>query len=526
MKKLLFLPILSILFLFSCEKEIVPSLQADRTSIEFLNIGNTEQSISIMSNTSWSISGIEGWLTVSPTSGNGNGTIVISAKDNTSSTGRSCSLQVSTVDNGEDRVSGEHKTVKITVKQEASFLSVDKDELSFESDEGSQGFQVSSNTSWIITGQAEWITVTPSERNGNAKVTIAVSQNNSTNDRVNTFEVRTADGSLSNMIKVTQKAMPVSLGVSSENIRMGYEEGSTGEITITSNSTWTLSYNATWFSVSTTAGTGSMTLKITAMSENFSDETRSAPVTVVCGDTSASFIVIQEPELAPNCRISTTNEVLMHDGIAGSIKFGSSAVGYIERYYYATAADTYTEKEIYVDVKNNGSRWSTDYSYFTSGILDPNTEYVYCAIAYNSDGQLGKMLLKRFRTPATTTNFDAPISNLWLESGYWYATISKNTRCARYYLFAYMNSANFLNYPDALIVYAFLQDEINKYPDDYIINNNYTFYLQNVSNEILLITWGVSDKGEFSNELRLKYGTVSSQSLKKIPSGKTQSIKI
>ena len=53
------------------------------------------QSVSITSNTSWSISGMPSWLTVSPMQGSQNGVISISASQNTTNASRSCSLLVS-----------------------------------------------------------------------------------------------------------------------------------------------------------------------------------------------------------------------------------------------------------------------------------------------------------------------------------------------------------------------------------------------------------------------------------------------
>lgn len=51
-------------------------------------------SISILSNTKWTVSGVPSWLMVSPTSGSGNGTISISATTNTEKNARTCTLTI------------------------------------------------------------------------------------------------------------------------------------------------------------------------------------------------------------------------------------------------------------------------------------------------------------------------------------------------------------------------------------------------------------------------------------------------
>ncbi len=61
--------------------------------VSLLNTGGS-QSIGIMSNTSWTVSGAPSWLQVMPMQGSGNGTISISANENTEENSRSCTLYV------------------------------------------------------------------------------------------------------------------------------------------------------------------------------------------------------------------------------------------------------------------------------------------------------------------------------------------------------------------------------------------------------------------------------------------------
>ena len=57
-------------------------------------LGGT-QSIQILSNTNWTVSGAQSWLMVSPMSGSKNGTITITANENTERSSRSCTLFIS-----------------------------------------------------------------------------------------------------------------------------------------------------------------------------------------------------------------------------------------------------------------------------------------------------------------------------------------------------------------------------------------------------------------------------------------------
>lgn len=66
-------------------------VSVSQTSVSFGDTGGT-QSVQVLSNTKWTVSGAPNWLTVAPPSGSGNGMISITANANTSSTSQNCTL--------------------------------------------------------------------------------------------------------------------------------------------------------------------------------------------------------------------------------------------------------------------------------------------------------------------------------------------------------------------------------------------------------------------------------------------------
>lgn len=60
-------------------------------SVNFQESGGT-QSVPITSNTNWTVGGNPSWLTVTPMSGSGNGSIMLTAQANTEESGRNCVL--------------------------------------------------------------------------------------------------------------------------------------------------------------------------------------------------------------------------------------------------------------------------------------------------------------------------------------------------------------------------------------------------------------------------------------------------
>lgn len=69
-------------------------------SMQSVNLSESggSQSIQVLSNTNWTVSGAQGWLTVSPTQGSGNGMITVNANANTDNNSRTCMLTINAGD--------------------------------------------------------------------------------------------------------------------------------------------------------------------------------------------------------------------------------------------------------------------------------------------------------------------------------------------------------------------------------------------------------------------------------------------
>ena len=78
----------------SCGDDDDPDEVSVGTSMVTLDQKGGSQSINIMSNTKWTVSGSQSWLQVSPMQGSGNGSIIITANENTEGSARTCILTV------------------------------------------------------------------------------------------------------------------------------------------------------------------------------------------------------------------------------------------------------------------------------------------------------------------------------------------------------------------------------------------------------------------------------------------------
>ena len=159
-----------------------------------IDASGSQQSLSITANCDWSITGAAEWLTVSSLHGNNNATITLSATQNTSADSRSCTL---TLQGGNLR-----RTVTVTQSGAGASLAVSPTSLSFDYKEGTKTFDVSSNSSWTVSSDQYWCTVSPQSGSNNGSVTVKATQNNSENTRTATITV--SGGGKTATITITQ----------------------------------------------------------------------------------------------------------------------------------------------------------------------------------------------------------------------------------------------------------------------------------------------------------------------------------
>lgn len=158
MQKVLILSILlSFLLLFNaCEKEVPPVLNITATTIDVPNTQGTG-SVSLTSNAPWVTSLTGTWFSISPSSGNGEAVITVTAQPNYTRKDRTASIIITT---GQEGKTNYLKKI-VTVNQSSSLLSLDINSITFEKSAESKTIKITSNTSWslVIPTESSWLTV-------------------------------------------------------------------------------------------------------------------------------------------------------------------------------------------------------------------------------------------------------------------------------------------------------------------------------------------------------------------------------
>ncbi|MBI3233355.1 MAG: YHYH protein [Bacteroidetes bacterium] len=247
---------------------------------------NSTKTFEITSNTDWTVSNDQTWLTANKQSGNGNSTIILTAQENNSTTSRTAAVTVK----------GTGVTTQIiAVTQEgvSPLLTVSQSILTIAAPANSKiTFDITSNVNWKIVSDQMWLIADKSDGNGNTTVTLTAQENTNTATRKAIITV-SGIGVNSKDITVTQDGKGITLAVSNDTLIMASSLNSTRTFDITSNSSWTAKSSQTWLALNTVNGTGDATIILTAQA-NTDSISRLATVTVEATGVSSRIVSVTQ----------------------------------------------------------------------------------------------------------------------------------------------------------------------------------------------------------------------------------------
>ena len=189
------------------EPEITPEIKFTEDIVTSgISVESAEQSVtlSFSSNVAWSATVSADWLTISPSSGEvGKNSVKVEVEENRTGQPRSATITIS------DKESTQK--VSVTVRQEAlkASLTVSPESLEFSANKGEEMLNVTSNTDWVITKDAEWITLDSDKGKGLATIAAGVTENTSLTSRTGSITVSTTDGSVKKTVSVRQSGAAV-----------------------------------------------------------------------------------------------------------------------------------------------------------------------------------------------------------------------------------------------------------------------------------------------------------------------------
>jgi len=329
---------------------------------------NGSNSIDVISNTAWSASG-NNFLSI-PTAdqtGFGNKEIdyIYSANTDNTRTG------VVTVEANVGNSSDTHNVTQAAFTPTLSLIPTSASLTQF--NPNNVGVTVTSNTSWVVSAAPSWFTVIGGSGTGNGSFTIDADTNNSGQNRNFTLQVEANVGSPNNTItrnfNISQIGFSGTLTINPENKTVS-RSAQNYNITIESNTSWSVLRDANWIDIDVFSGSGNDNLEVRVLN-NSSNTTRVADITFSTGNISQTHTVTQvgvNPNDLFEYLVATGFDALNACSASSSINvystssnFGGSQVLYRNSTGSLRAlAGFYSHEGIVLETNNNGDVINSD----------------------------------------------------------------------------------------------------------------------------------------------------------------------
>lgn len=301
------------LMVLACNKTVEVELSLSDKAANFEANGTLEKTVKVTCNSTWKASCAEAWVSVSPTSGEGDGDLKITVQENTGFTDRTAEVKVTAGD--------KNATVKVTQLALVPTLQATpdtKDPLAAEG--GTIQVTVTSNAPWSVTipSEAGWITASKTSGEGDGAFTLAVAENPNLQDRSADIKVTAQDKSVTFTVK--QHSLVPSLAVTPETLEPFGTQGGAVTVQVSANVAWTVSIspeNADWIATSANAGEkdGSFVINV---AENTGFEERGATVTIQA-EGQVKELAVTQAALTPAFSISPET-IGLQDYTGGSVE--------------------------------------------------------------------------------------------------------------------------------------------------------------------------------------------------------------
>lgn len=210
------------------------------------------------------------------------------------------------------------------------YLTLSKTTQSFCYGASSATFNITSNaTTWAVTDNMSWITVSAASGANNGTITINVTANTGSATRTGTVTVK--GGGVIRTITVSQNGTPSITATS--NFYPG-TMGAQYNIGITASGSFTVSDNAAWITPVTTSGTSATTTLSFITTTNTTGATRTGTITLTgsCGYTKT--ISVTQSYLASTCATITGASALSNSTTSATVNCTATGSPTFYRIYY------------------------------------------------------------------------------------------------------------------------------------------------------------------------------------------------
>ena len=277
-----------------------PAIGASPTSFSFTatqGSGNPANQTLSISNTgggtlAWSASDNVSWLTATPASGTGNGSVTLSIATGSLTAG-TYSGMITLSATGATGVTVP-VTFTVTAAPVPPAIGASPTSFSFTATQGSgnpanQTLSISNTgggtLAWSASDNVSWLTATPASGTGNGSVTLSIATGSLTAGTYSGMITLSATGATGVTVPVTftvTAAPSLTISPSSQTFTatQGSSNPATQSFTISSNGTWTASDNASWLSITPNSGSGNGTVTVSVNTSTATLGSNNATITI------------------------------------------------------------------------------------------------------------------------------------------------------------------------------------------------------------------------------------------------------
>jgi len=268
-------------------------------------IGSSDN-FTINSNVNWQTTSGATWLTVTnPASTKDTGIVQLTANSaNSNASPRATYVAIQDI-NGTL-----FDTVFVTQLGSNPVLNLNPDTVILNSNIGSIGtVNLSSNGNWLLSQGGSFFSANPTIGSGNNSIILTANSDNlGSSRRISYLAAQDILNSLTDTVIVIQDTLIPGLSANPDTINLTELQGSTNSFNIISGFGWTATPNDNWISVNPNSGNGSMSVNVTANTDNPLMTARYSYVVVnsTSGPVSSDTVYIEQDGMSPNLVASPT----------------------------------------------------------------------------------------------------------------------------------------------------------------------------------------------------------------------------
>lgn len=209
-------------------------------TLQFENAASS-QSVNIVTDGAWDAMTDDSWIHLSPTSGEGPGTLNISVDANPDNESRS----------GQVVVTVGLTTKIISIVQVGRYINISCDDVLTKSTPSTVRISIESNQEWTVSSDVDWMKSSVSHETGNAEVKVEVADNPSVNSRSGKITIATEKES--KVLSFTQPGRK--LTVDHTSLEFSAKGGTSDAIVVTTDGKYSVTASDSWITVEETSNT-------------------------------------------------------------------------------------------------------------------------------------------------------------------------------------------------------------------------------------------------------------------------------